>query len=140
MSTTQTLATENRSLEMKTAIWVAAIASTALIFDGYDLVVFGTVMPTLMNDPSQIGPLDPSIVGTVGSLALIGVLLGSYASGFIGDILGRKRMLMIGIAWFSIGMALTAPDAPREELIRHAQFATKRAKFSPHLPLLAAKS
>lgn len=108
MSTTQTLATENRSLEMKTAIWVAAIASTALIFDGYDLVVYGTVMPTLMNDPSQIGPLDPSIAGTVGSLALIGVLLGSFASGFIGDILGRKRMLMIGIAWFSIGMAITA--------------------------------
>ena len=108
MSTTQTLATENRSLEMKTAIWVAAITSTALIFDGYDLVVYGTVMPTLMNDPSQIGPLDPSIAGTVGSLALIGVLLGSFASGFIGDILGRKRMLMIGIAWFSSGMAITA--------------------------------
>lgn len=108
LSTTQTLATENRSLVMKTAIWVAAIASTALIFDGYDLVVFGTVMPTLLNDPSQIGPLDPSIAGTVGSLALIGVLLGSFASGFIGDILGRKRMLMIGIAWFSSGMAITA--------------------------------
>lgn len=108
LSTTQTLATENRSLVMKTAIWVAAIASTALIFDGYDLVVFGTVMPTLMNDPSQIGPLDPSIAGTVGSLALIGVLLGSFASGFIGDILGRKRMLMSGIAWFSSGMAITA--------------------------------
>lgn len=108
LSTTQTLATENRSLVMKTAIWVATIASTALIFDGYDLVVFGTVMPTLMNDPSQIGPLDPSIAGTVGSLALIGVLLGSFASGFIGDILGRKRMLMIGIAWFSSGMAITA--------------------------------
>lgn len=108
LSTTQTLATENGSLVMKTAIWVAAIASTALIFDGYDLVVFGTVMPTLMNDPSQIGPLDPSIAGTVGSLALIGVLLGSFASGFIGDILGRKRMLMIGIAWFSSGMAITA--------------------------------
>ncbi|WP_241215024.1 bifunctional diguanylate cyclase/phosphodiesterase [Sphingomonas sp. S-NIH.Pt15_0812] len=28
----------------------------------------------------------------------------------------------------SIGMAFTATDAPREELIRHAQFATKRAK------------
>ena len=108
LSTTQTLATENRSLVMKTAIWVAAIASTALIFDGYDLVVFGTVMPTLMNDPSQIGPLDPSLAGTVGSLALIGVLLGSFASGFIGDILGRKRMLMSGIAWFSSGMAITA--------------------------------
>mgnify|MGYP000123691654 CR=1 FL=1 len=108
LSTTQTLAKENRSLVMKTAIWVAAIASTALIFDGYDLVVFGTVMPTLMNDPSQIGPLDPSIAGTVGSLALIGVLLGSFASGFIGDILGRKRMLMSGIAWFSSGMAITA--------------------------------
>ena len=108
LSTTQTLATENRSLVMKTAIWVATIASTALIFDGYDLVVFGAVTPTLMNDPSQIGPLDPSIAGTVGSLALIGVLLGSFASGFIGDILGRKRMLMSGIAWFSSGMAITA--------------------------------
>ena len=48
LSTTQTLATENRSLVMKTAIWVAAIASTALIFDGYDLVVYGTVMPTCL--------------------------------------------------------------------------------------------
>lgn len=108
MSTTQTLAAENRALEMKTAIWVAAIASTALLFDGYDLVVYGTVMPSLMNDPSQIGVLTPSSAGVVGSLALIGVLLGSFASGFIGDILGRKRMLMIGIAWFSIGMAITA--------------------------------
>lgn len=108
MSSTQTLATENRQLEMKTAIWVAAIACTALIFDGYDLVVYGTVMPTLLNDPSQIGALDASTAGLLGSLALIGVLLGSFVSGFIGDRLGRKRMLMIGIAWFSIGMAITA--------------------------------
>lgn len=108
MSSTQTLATANRQLEMKTALWVAAIACTALIFDGFDLVVYGTVMPTLMNDPSQIGALTPTTAGTLGSLALIGVLLGSFASGFIGDILGRKRMLMIGIAWFSIGMAITA--------------------------------
>ena len=108
MSTTHTLATENRALEMKTAVWVAAIASTALIFDGYDLVVYGTVMPTLMNDPSQIGQLTPGSAGVLGSLALIGVLLGSFASGFIGDRLGRKKMLMIGIAWFSIGMAITA--------------------------------
>ena len=28
----------------------------------------------------------------------------------------------------SVGMAFSAPDVPREELIRHAQFATKRAK------------
>ncbi|NKE10241.1 MFS transporter [Kocuria subflava] len=109
MSTTNALVTADKRLEMKTAIWVAAIACTALIFDGYDLVVYGTVMPTLMNDPSQIGVLDASTAGTVGSLALIGVLLGSFASGFIGDILGRKKMMMmIGIAWFSIGMAITA--------------------------------
>lgn len=109
MSTTNTLVTADKRLEMKTAIWVAAIACTALIFDGYDLVVYGTVMPALMNDPSQIGVLDASTAGTVGSLALIGVLLGSFASGFIGDILGRKKMMMmIGIAWFSIGMAIIA--------------------------------
>ncbi|MDO5617471.1 MFS transporter [Kocuria sp.] len=108
MSTANTLVTADKRLEMKTAIWVAAIACTALIFDGYDLVVYGTVMPTLMNDPSHIGVLDASTAGTVGSLALIGVLLGSFASGFIGDILGRKKMMMFGIAWFSIGMAITA--------------------------------
>lgn len=108
MSTINTLVTEDRRLEMKTAVWVATIACLALIFDGFDLVVYGTVMPTLLNDPSQIGQLTPSTAGTLGSLALIGVLLGSFASGFIGDILGRKKMLMIGIAWFSIGMAVTA--------------------------------
>ena len=32
----------------------------ALVFDGYDLVVYGAVLPTLFKDPSQLGQLTPN--------------------------------------------------------------------------------
>lgn len=43
--------------------WVVAIATAALIFDGYDLVVYGTILPTLMADPSQIGAISAQQAG-----------------------------------------------------------------------------
>ena len=30
----------------------------ALVFDGYDLVIYGAVLPTLFKDPSQLGPAE----------------------------------------------------------------------------------
>ncbi|MFF5020629.1 MFS transporter [Micrococcus luteus] len=94
--------------ERRTANAVAAVAFLALLFDGYDLTVYGTVLPTLMNDSSHIGPLDAATAGALGSYALIGVLVGSLACGLLGDRFGRRRLLLGGIAWFSVGMALTA--------------------------------
>lgn len=92
----------------KTVRWVMAIAATALLFDGYDLVVYGTVVPSLLRDPSQLGALDPAQAGALGSYALMGVLVGALTAGAVGDFLGRRKMMLINIVWFSLGMAFTS--------------------------------
>lgn len=99
---------ENPKKEARTANWVALVICTALVFDGYDLVIYGTVLPGLLSDPSQIGSFDAAMAGLLGSWALIGVLVGSLICGAIGDFFGRRRLMLLGIAWFSVGMFVTA--------------------------------
>ena len=98
----------NPGKEARTANWVAFIICAALLFDGYDLVVYGTVLPGLLADAGQIGHFDAATAGLLGSWALIGVLVGSLACGAIGDFFGRRRLMLAGIAWFSLGMFATA--------------------------------
>ena len=105
--TTQLLAAQPAK-ERRTAGWVAFIACAALIFDGYDLTIYGTVMPTLLNDPSQIGTFDAATAGALGSYAMLGVLVGAIICGAVGDYLGRRNIILFSLAWFSLGMVLTA--------------------------------
>jgi AAHS family benzoate transporter-like MFS transporter len=99
---------ERDTRRRRTLFWVVAIAATALVFDGYDLVVYGTVVPTLLRDPSQLGAISPEQAGAPGSYALIGVMVGALTAGFIGDYIGRRKVLLVNIAWFSLGMGATA--------------------------------
>jgi AAHS family benzoate transporter-like MFS transporter len=92
----------------KTLIWVAALCFSGLIFDGYDLVVFGTVLSTFLHDPHQIGRVTPELGGALGSYALFGVLVGALLAGTVSDILGRRKLMLLSYAWFSIFMGLTA--------------------------------
>ncbi|MEV5540290.1 MFS transporter [Saccharopolyspora shandongensis] len=92
----------------RTVTWVAALSTIVLVFDGYDLVVYGTVLPTLLADLAQLGAITPGQAGALGSYALIGVLVGALAAGSLGDWIGRRRIMLINLAWFSIGMGATA--------------------------------
>ncbi|TDC96711.1 MFS transporter [Saccharopolyspora aridisoli] len=92
----------------RTVSWVVALSTIVLVFDGYDLVVYGTVLPTLLKDPTQLGAITPGQAGTLGSYALIGVLVGALVAGSLGDLIGRRRIMLINLAWFSIGMGATA--------------------------------
>ncbi|MEV4647353.1 MFS transporter [Saccharopolyspora sp. NPDC049357] len=92
----------------RTVSWVVALSTIVLVFDGYDLVVYGTVLPTLLKDPTQLGAITPGQAGTLGSYALIGVLVGALVAGALGDLIGRRRIMLINLAWFSIGMGATA--------------------------------
>ncbi|GAB3283841.1 aromatic acid/H+ symport family MFS transporter [Sinomonas notoginsengisoli] len=94
--------------QRSTLAWVVALGTAALTFDGYDLVVYGTVVSGLMRDPAQIGHLDPATAGVLGSYALIGVMVGALASGAIGDFVGRRKVMLTALAWFSVGMGATA--------------------------------
>ncbi|MEU0467133.1 MFS transporter [Amycolatopsis sp. NPDC006131] len=99
-----TVATKRR----RTVSWVVALSTIALVFDGYDLVVYGTVLPTLLADPTQLGHISAGQAGALGSYALIGVLVGALAAGSLGDWIGRRKIMLVNLAWFSIGMGLTA--------------------------------
>src|SRR2546429_7209483 len=92
----------------RTVVWIVSLATVGLIFDGYDLVVYGTVVSTFLRDPSHIGNVTPAIAGALGSYALVGVLIGALLAGTVGDILGRRKVMLFAYAWFSVGMAITA--------------------------------
>lgn len=94
--------------QMAETYWILALSCAALIFDGYDIVVYGTIVSRLLKDPSQLGSLNAAQAGTIGSYALIGVMIGALAAGAVGDHIGRRKIVLGSIAWFSIGMALTA--------------------------------
>jgi AAHS family benzoate transporter-like MFS transporter len=99
---------EQDARRRKTVVWVVSLATLGLIFDGYDLVVYGTVVSTFLRDPSQIGEVTPGVAGALGSYALIGVLVGALIAGTVADIIGRRTVMLIAYAWFSVGMAVTA--------------------------------
>ena len=92
----------------RTVAWVVGLATFGLIFDGYDLVVYGTVVSVFLRDPTQIGKVTPQVAGGLGSYALIGVLVGALLAGTVGDIIGRRKLMLSSYAWFSVGMAITA--------------------------------
>ena len=84
-------------------LWVLGLVFMALVFDGYDLVVYGAVLPTLFKDPSQLGQLTPELAGALGSYALIGVLIGALIAGTLSDNIGRRKVVLVALVWFSMG-------------------------------------
>lgn len=92
----------------RSVLWIVALSTAAIVFDGYDLVVYGTVLPTLLADSAQLGALDPETAGALGSYALIGVMVGALTAGAFGDRIGRRRTMLTCIVWFSLGMGATA--------------------------------
>lgn len=97
---------------------VLAICWATVIADGFDVVVFGAVVPSLLADP-EMG-LTPAKAGVIGSMALIGMFIGSLMSGALADRFGRKSMLIASVLWFSAftGLCATAPNAEVLGLLR----------------------
>jgi MFS transporter, AAHS family, benzoate transport protein len=72
-------------------------------FDGFDMVIYGATLPVLMN---SLG-MDAAKAGIIGSYALIGAAMGALASGFLADMIGRKKVIIICAALFSAGTFTT---------------------------------
>lgn len=97
---------------------VTALCLFTLILEGYDILMFGTVVPSLLKyAPWQ---LDATQVGWLGSIAALGMLFGALVAAAVGDRFGRRRTLLTAVAVFSVAMLVCAV-APS-----YALFATGR--------------
>lgn len=92
---------------------VVFICWLAILADGYDLGIYGAVLPKLLEDKSWA--LSPAHAGTIASYALFGMFIGAILVGTITDLIGRKWTLICCLALFSITMGLAA-IAPSPEL------------------------
>jgi AAHS family benzoate transporter-like MFS transporter len=73
--------------------WCALI----IIFDGYDLVVYGVVLPVLMKEWG----MSALQAGSLGSYALFGMMIGALFFGPLSDRIGRKKTIMTCVILFS---------------------------------------
>ncbi|WP_437882261.1 MFS transporter [Pseudomonas sp. LRF_L74] len=76
---------------------VMCLCALLLIFDGYDLFIYGVVLPVIM----QEWGLTPLQAGALGSYALFGMMFGALLFGSLADRIGRKKGIAICFALFS---------------------------------------
>lgn len=77
---------------------VALICFLAIVFDGLDVSLFGTLLPAIMKD-MKMGPAEAGMLASIGHVGAVG---GAIVFGVAADKIGRKRMMLIGIAIFTV--------------------------------------
>ena len=91
---------------LSTYIVVVGVCFVAIVFDGYDLIVYGSTVPALL--AHQEWALTPGEVGAIGSYALVGMFVGALAAGSLADRFGRRRTLIGSLSLYSLAMIGTA--------------------------------
>jgi AAHS family 3-hydroxyphenylpropionic acid transporter len=87
--------------------------------EGYDIQSFGVSAP-------RIGPefhLHPAQVGNVGSIAMLGLVVGAFVGGWVADRTGRKPVLVASVVAFGLFSVVTAMTHSYETLLA-ARFLT----------------
>ncbi|RNL87548.1 MFS transporter [Halostreptopolyspora alba] len=85
---------------------VLVLCGVLILFDGYDLVVYGNVVPALLAEPGW--GLTEVDAGRIASLTLVGMSVGALLAGLLADRFGRRRVIMMSVLVFSTSMAACA--------------------------------
>lgn len=95
INTTEIIATSKfNRFHLGLLLWSLLI----IAFDGYDLVVFGTVVPVLIEQWN----LTSVEAGAMGSYGLFGMMFGAIFFGTLADRIGRKNVIAITVILFSL--------------------------------------
>ncbi|MES5047247.1 aromatic acid/H+ symport family MFS transporter [Rhizobium nepotum] len=81
---------------------IIALCGLLILFDGYDLIVYGAVVPALLGEPGW--GLTPGMAGRAASLTLFGMLLGALIAGTLADRIGRRKVIIGSLLSFSVMM------------------------------------
>jgi MFS transporter, AAHS family, benzoate transport protein len=87
------------SLDSKSR-WPVWLCWLAMVLDGFDLVVLGTVIPVLIK--SQELGFDAVGATFAATISLVGVGLGALFIAPMSDRLGRRNLLVACVTWFSV--------------------------------------
>ncbi|MFI6878810.1 MFS transporter [Streptomyces sp. NPDC050400] len=85
---------------------VFALCWLAVLFDGLDMFIYGSVLPHMLE--SKALGLDPDQAGDLGSYATFGMLIGALTAGTVSDRIGRKKMMVGCVTVFSLASGLCA--------------------------------
>ena len=96
----------------KPAWLVILLCWLIVVLDGYDLIVYGTTLPTIMKEWPD---LDPAAAGFLGSLVFVGALFGALGAGDIADRLGRKKTILASGLLFTV-FTIAIYFAPNREI------------------------
>lgn len=77
---------------------LSIIGFLLIVFDSYDLAIYGAIVPALMKS----WQLTPIQAGAIASYSLIGMLFGAITFGMLADRLGRKKVICTAVIMFSV--------------------------------------
>lgn len=78
----------------------------AISSDGFDIALYGIALPEMLVDYN----ITPAQAGAIGSYTMIGMMVGTFLLGSLGDVIGKKKVLIfsliiIGLFNFLAGFA-----------------------------------
>ncbi|MFE9675291.1 MFS transporter [Streptomyces sp. NPDC006259] len=88
------------------ALLVVGLCWLAVLFDGLDMFIYGSVLPHLLE--TRTFGLTPDRAGDLGSYATFGMLIGALTAGTIADRIGRKKLMVCCVTLFSLASGLCA--------------------------------
>lgn len=94
-------------------IGLFALCFITMFVDGMDFVVIALTAPAILRE----WQLSPTLVGTIFGVGNLGLLLGAFIFGKIGDSYGRRPGIVAGVFLFSVPTLATAFVTSYEQLL-----------------------
>ncbi|MGW0057401.1 MFS transporter [Nocardia nova] len=90
----------------RSGLTVALLCFLTIVADGYDMVVYGAALPKILKEPDW--HLSHSAAGLIGTWTLGGLMVGFLTAGPLADRIGRRRIMLVGVAWIAAGSLVSA--------------------------------
>jgi MFS transporter, AAHS family, 4-hydroxybenzoate transporter len=91
---------------------VMLCAASIMVLDGFDIQIMGLVSPVLARDWG----VDRTALAPAFAAALIGMALGGFTLGWVGDRYGRRPAMLLSVFCFGLGTFATALVHPRSAI------------------------
>ncbi len=85
---------------------VVGLCWLAVLFDGLDMFIYGSVLPHLLE--TKTFGLTADQAGGLGSYATFGMLIGALTAGTVADRIGRKKLMVACVTLFSLASGVCA--------------------------------